>query len=249
MVAGVVSIALHGALLFVLFPPQKDRTAEFEPAPMEVSMVGPPLAAAPAAPAPAAAEVAEVEPEQPPAKTLLRPAPWKPPPEVQTIRAVKAPKGEPAPEPPKPAPQLSAAQIAGARTASGGGGGAGVGQGAGGGGGRACDMVAFLERRLRRDARVQAVIAEAHRSGAMSSRAVLVWDGDWIQSSGQDGKGLAGVREALMVEIAFAPESCRTDPVSGLVVIALDDQPGSIRLAMGADRWRWMDLVSRTGRR
>lgn len=46
-----------------------------------------------------------------------------------------------------------------------------------------------------------------------------------------------------MVEIAFAPEACRANPVKGLVLISLHDGPGSARLALGADQWRWTDLT------
>ena len=73
--------------------------------------------------------------------------------------------------------------------------------------------------------------------------ALLIWDGDWLRSRGQDGKGLASVRQAVAVEVAFAPAACRAPPVRGLVVISLTDRPGGPRVALGRDRWRWSDLT------
>ena len=78
-----------------------------------------------------------------------------------------------------------------------------------------------------------------HRGG----KATLVWNGAWIRSPGQDGEGLAIVREAMMTHIAFAPAACRADPVRGLVLISLSDAPGASRLALGAGEWRWSDLL------
>jgi hypothetical protein len=101
-------------------------------------------------------------------------------------------------------------------------------------------MVRRLQAALRRDARVQAAAAEARRS---SPRAVLVWSGDWIQSPGEAGKGLAGVRQAISLEVAFAPEACRDQPVHGLVLLTLNDAPGSPRLVLGGGVWRWTDLL------
>ncbi|MDO9076893.1 MAG: hypothetical protein Q7U72_05505, partial [Brevundimonas sp.] len=74
-------------------------------------------------------------------------------------------------------------------------------------------------------------------------RALLVWDGDWVQSPDQAGRGLAGVRQAIAVEIAFAPRACREQRVRGYAVIALADGPGAPRLALGGGRWRWSDLL------
>ena len=74
-------------------------------------------------------------------------------------------------------------------------------------------------------------------------KAIKVWDGDWVKSTGEDGKGLAAVREAIMWEIAFAPAACRAEPVHGLVLLSLKGTAGSSRLAVGLGEWRWSDLL------
>jgi hypothetical protein len=119
---------------------------------------------------------------------------------------------------------LTEAQLAGATT---------VGEGGGG----ACDMARFVQQALRRDPLVRAAVEEAHRSG----QAIMLWNGDWVRTGDQDGKGLSAVREAIMWEVAFAPEACRNTRVHGLVLLSLAD--GGTRFALGSGDWRWSDLL------
>jgi hypothetical protein len=70
-----------------------------------------------------------------------------------------------------------------------------------------------------------------------------MWNGDWLLTPGQSGKGLAGVRQAIAVEIAFSPPACRQQQMRGYAVLSLGDAPGSPRIALGAPRWRWADLT------
>jgi hypothetical protein len=74
-------------------------------------------------------------------------------------------------------------------------------------------------------------------------KAIMVWNGDWVRSPGEDGKGLAAVREAIIWEIAFAPEACRAQPVHGLILLSMNSGGGGARLAVGAGEWRWSDLL------
>jgi hypothetical protein len=138
----------------------------------------------------------------------------------------------------EPAPVLTSAQLASASTAESGGAG-GAGQGAAGGGGKHCNMAQLLQSALRRDAHVQSAIAQSRQS----AQAMFVWNGDWVRSSGQDGKGLAALREAILWEVGFAPEACRKTPVHGLVMISLHDGPGSPRIVLGQGNWRWQDIL------
>jgi hypothetical protein len=110
--------------------------------------------------------------------------------------------------------------------------------GSGEGPGDDCNLPARLQRALRRDARVQAAVSEVHRG-----RALRVWNGDWVRHPGQEGAGLAAVREAIVWEVGFAPEDCRREPMRGLIVLSLSDGPGAARLAIGGGSWRWTDLL------
>ena len=69
----------------------------------------------------------------------------------------------------------------------------------------------------------------------------MVWDGDWVRTGDQEGKGLSAVREAISWAVAFAPQACRNEPVHGLVLLSLAD--GATRFGVGAGSWRWSDLL------
>lgn len=193
-------------------------------------------------PAPAAQAPADAVPALP--SPPARPAP--------KIR-VHVPRSVVAPIPPvhvTPAPvsqpfaTLSDGQLVGAVTAGSGGGGSGegVGGGSGGSGEARCDMVERLQAALRRDADIAAVVEGARRG--TGGRALHVWNGDWVQNPGQAGKGLAGLRQAIAMEVAFAPAACRAQPMRGLVLITLGDGAGASRLALGTGAWRWTDLLA-----
>ncbi len=158
----------------------------------------------------------------------------------------------PSPAPPAPPAGLTAAQLAGAATAgaglgtgadSGQGAGSGTGTGAGGSGSSRCDMIGRIQQALREDARMVAAAARAQALLPSDRRALLVWDGDWVLNPGEAGRGLAGLRQAIAVEIAFAPAECRRQTERGLVLLTLADGPGAPRLALGAGSWRWSDLT------
>jgi hypothetical protein len=216
-----VSVLAHGAILLAILSAPRDtppRRVDLEPMTVQLA-VGRPVAPAPAPPSPAPPSPAE----PPPPKAMARPT--HAPVADAPLAAGEGPAADQGVE-------LSEAQLAGAATA---------GSGASG---RPCDMTRRLQTALRRDARVQAAVADAHRAeGSSSSKAMLVWNGDWVRSYGQDGAGLAAVREAIMWEVAFAPEACRAEPVHGLILVSLNDAPGAARLVVGSGNWRWSDLL------
>ena len=125
---------------------------------------------------------------------------------------------------------LSESQLAGAASADGEG-------AAGGGGGGGCDTARLVQQALRRDPLVRTAVEDANRVG----KAVMLWNGDWVRSGEQDGKGMSAVREAIIWELAFAPEACRNKREHGLVLVSLADR--STRFAIGSGDWRWSDLL------
>ncbi len=98
-------------------------------------------------------------------------------------------------------------------------------------------MARRVQSALRRDPLVRSALSQS------GGKALWVWNGDWVKSRGEDGKGMAAVREAIMWEVAFAPETCRNTSVHGLVLLRLDTA-GAPRLALGAEAWRWSDLLT-----
>ena len=180
----------------------------------------PPSPPIPAPPTPAGAKAASPQTTPAPApivpqRRLARPA--KNPAVVPTVLA-----GDPGP----PA-GVGESLLAGATTV-----GSSQGEGTG------CNMLRRLQVALRKDRRVQAAVGDAEHSGAL-----MVWNGDWVRHPGQEGAGLAAVREAILWEVGFAPPACRVEPVKGLVVVTMSDAPGAARLALGSGTWRWRDLL------
>ena len=197
-------------------------------------------AAAPADPAPATLAPTPPIPRPPAAPRPPRPVPQ----DVQPLPLAVAPPG-PAPTPPPAG--LTLAQLSGAATAgSGTTGGAGDEPGGGGGTGQGtgrCDMIRRVQDALRDNPGVVAAATRAHRALPASQRALLVWDGDWVMNPGEAGRGLAGLRQAIAVEVAFAPAECRRQTVRGLVLLTLADGAAAPRLALGQGQWRWSDLT------
>lgn len=257
--AVALSLSAHLTLFLVLASSSPSPITIVPPAPepraVVVTLTRPPpppppptapvIAEPPAGPLTAepAAAASPAPPRPVPARAAPRPRPVRtpPPPDVPTLPANPAPVVA-------PMAVIGEAQLAGAlRAGTGQGGGSGSGGGGGGGTGAgtggACDMVRRLQDALRADPEVRAAVAQAHRAMPASGRAILVWDGDWIQDPTQAGKGLAGVRQAIALEVAFAPRECRTQAMRGLAVIAFADGPGAPRLALGGGAWRWSDLL------
>jgi hypothetical protein len=104
-------------------------------------------------------------------------------------------------------------------------------------------MVERLQNALRDDPEIRAALTEVYRSSGARGRAILIWDGDWVLNPGQEGKGLAGVRQAVAVEVGFSPRACKNETVHGYVVVTLGDYAGAPKLALGTGRWRWSDLL------
>jgi hypothetical protein len=218
---------------------------ELVPPPVAPKLSPEPAPSAPKAPAkvpapPKRAKAVKLAAKPPPVPHHVTP---KPPPSETPPRFVPPEPAPPAPEVAVSDAELALATTAESEAAAGGGeGGGGAGSGGAGGGGR-CDMVRRLQRALRGDAQVRAAIAGARRSPGFSGRPLVIWNGDWVRHGDEEGKGLASVRQAIAVEVAFAPRACRAQSMHGLVLLSLNDGPGSPRLVLGAGSWRWSDLV------
>ena len=209
--AGTVTVAAHVAVFTALVWPHAPKPRPPEPAAIELSLIDTPKPAPPLPPVP--------EPVDPGA-TVIVPDP-KPP----TIH-LSAQSRTQVTTVDDMSDVLSDAQLAGA---------ASVGEGGDSGG--ACDMGQLVQRALRRDPLVRSAVLNANRLG----KSIMLWNGDWVRTGGEDGKGLSAVREAILWEVGFAPEACRSKPVHGMVLLSLAD--GSTRFAVGTGAWRWTDLL------
>ncbi|MBO9709236.1 MAG: hypothetical protein J7521_13600 [Caulobacter sp.] len=248
-----VSLLGHGLGLLLLTTARIEGPVTPPDTPMVVSLVEPPPPPPPppeppappapekAPPAPVKAATPKAAPRKPaPApKASPRLAKRPPPPDVERVAAAPTPQPTPA-----PAVYLSAAELAGAGTAeSGSGDGGGGSGGGGGGGGGECNMTRRVQDALRRKPRFQADVARDHPEAVAAGRALVVWNGDWVRSGTQAGKGFTGIREVIQLEIAFAPAACKAMAVRGPVVVRLAEGENGARLALGKGAWRWSDLL------
>lgn len=236
LITGALSGAIHVALLAALVtirPSVSPAPAELEPIPVMLT---------PAPPEPLPPPEPEPEAKKPKPAPLKKasPAPKKDPlpPKLVVARVTPAPPTVvPVPAAAKAAygfTEASDGEVAGAATAEGGGSGSGSGAG--------CNMTRRLQAALRKDRQAQAAMSQAHRG-----RPIMMWNGDWVRHPSQEGAGLAAVREAILWEVGFAPEACKTETQRGMVLISMNDGPGAARLVVGSGAWRWQDLLFTRG--
>lgn len=222
------AIAGHAVVLVAMAAGLPRAQTEFDPEPIAVALITLPEPKTP--PPPRETPTPAPEAKAAPPKAAPPKAPPKDAPTQAIARIARTPTAVAA----LPAAAVSAptsgqgvsdSDLAGAQTVD-----------SGDGGGRPCNMARRVQDALRKDPLVQNAVA------GLGSRAVRVWDGDWIWLDGEDGKGLTAVRQAMMWEIAFAPPECRAQAMHGLIVLS-PDRSGT-RLVVGLGDWRWSDLLT-----
>jgi len=231
-----LSLAAHAALLAVLLwaAPELPKMSAPPPAPAVAFLDAPPAPAPSPSPAPPALSPTPTKAAAPaPAPKALTRSPARPSKASRPapVHAEDEPD-EGGGDPNGVSPELTGAELAGAMSA-----------GSGGGGGGPCDMARRVQAALRKDPLVSAAVAGARLDPALAQHTLLVWNGDWVQSGNEEGKGLSAVREAILWAVGFAPPSCRSEPVRGFILFSLNETAGAPRLALGAREWRWGDLL------
>jgi type IV secretory pathway VirB10-like protein len=222
LLTAALSVAGHALVLFLVLSARPPVGPPPEDPPISVQLAQLPPPPLPETPKPTPTPEPEPPAKPPPPRHVARPVKAPPPPQIVPLPAGKGPTGDSA--------EVSEGLLSTAATAG------------SGGGGRACDMTQRLQAALRKDPQVRAAVAEAHHG-----RALMVWNGDWVRHEGQEGAGLAAVREAIMWEVGFAPAACRTEPMRGLVAISMNDGPPASRLVIGSGAWRWSDMLKARG--
>ncbi|QUD90096.1 hypothetical protein [Phenylobacterium montanum] len=236
----VFSLVGHVVVLMALMIAPRMPPQTPEPTPLTVALIdGRALAPAPIpAPEPAKAPQPTHERAKPkPVKASHRPEPVKPLTRHVTVARAEDPAAaraariaaEDAPVATS-VPTLSAAQLAGAASAD-----------SGELGGGTCDMAGRLQEVLRHDHLVRTAVS------SLTGKSIMVWNGEWKWMPGDTGQGLTAVRQALIWEIAYAPESCRSRQMHGLVLFSVNEAGGPVRLAVGDSDWRWTDLLAPRG--
>lgn len=236
--AGALSLAIHAAILAMVVYSVKPTLSLPPPPPRPIPIELVPQPPPPPPPPKPKRVFARLAASAPP-KTAPKPAPGRP--AQAPIVAHKTPA------PPVPVPTLAAGQVKGAPSpGEGSADGVSAGElagaavaGDGEGSSAGCDMAGRVQAALRRDGLVTQ--AASRRPG----QAIRVWNGDWVQTGGEDGRGLSAVREAILWAVGFAPAECKSQTVRGLILF----HAGPTRLVLGAGQWRWSDLLTPRGMR
>jgi len=227
LVAGVVSggahLAVFAALIFARVETPKQVAPRVEAVVAYVEFQKPPVQPKPT-PKPTPKPPAPAKPRPPPPPSMVRRL--HAPPTIESLIATTEPVKHAA-SAVESGDGLTDSQLAGAANAE------------SGPPGGVCNMAGRVQAALRKDPLVRSAVA------ASAGKATLVWNGDWVRHGAEDGKGLAAVREAILWEVGFAPEACRTQAMRGLVVVSLNGAAGPTRLAIGTGAWRWSDLLGR----
>jgi hypothetical protein len=231
----------HLALFRLMLWAQPADHPLVEPPAIAVALVDLPRPLPPPPPAPPA-RPAEAPGGKPKTATVSKAKPT--PAHASFARLTPAPPlptSPPASPRPSPEPFLELGE-AQAREASGvsDGEGAGSGSGTGNGPGGECNMLRRLQTALARDGRVKSAVGGATGARGSTGRGMVVWNGDWVTHAGEEGKGLAALRQAIIWEVGFAPKACREQAVRGYVLVNLG---AGTRIALGAGAWRWSDLL------
>ena len=115
--------------------------------------------------------------------------------------------------------------------------------------GRACDMARWLQDALRKDPLVRAAVAQAQGPGADQAAqgppGLERRLGSEPRRRRRQGARGGSQAEAIMCGGRLRPAGVprRAPSVRGLVLISLNEGPGSARLVVGSPAWRWSDLL------
>jgi hypothetical protein len=112
--------------------------------------------------------------------------------------------------------------------------------------GTTCKLGEWLQGALQQDDQVGSALAHIPRPSRSIANALMVWDGSWVNAPSA-GPGLSVIRGAIVSGIRSAPQPCRTELMSGPVLLTLNDTSGATLLAIGSGQWRWDDLLRDAG--
>ena len=112
--------------------------------------------------------------------------------------------------------------------------------------GQTCKLGEWLQGALQQDEQIGLALARIPRPSRSVANALMLWDGSWVEAPGA-GAGLLVIRGAILSGVQSAPQPCRTELMTGPVLITLNDPSGATLLAIGSGQWRWDDLLSDGG--
>jgi hypothetical protein len=114
---------------------------------------------------------------------------------------------------------------------------------ASGSSGDPCALGEWLQAALKDDPAVQAALSNVPASARSVANAVMLWNGQWFSPPPSAAQGLASIRALVVAGIASAPEGCRSQAITGPILITVGEAMAPTVLAVGSGEWRWQDLL------
>jgi hypothetical protein len=112
-------------------------------------------------------------------------------------------------------------------------------------GGKSCQILETLKLGLQGSAAVKAALLLIPAQSLSVSKAIVLWDGHWIDSPSVGGSSnLAPIKEAVLQVVGQAPPICQVELLRGVRFITLGDARDTTVLAFGSNAWRWIDVLA-----
>lgn len=110
--------------------------------------------------------------------------------------------------------------------------------------GTTCDVAHTLERGFGDDPLLSAELGRIGPGSRSVANAIMVWDGQWVDLSGDTPEdALETVRRAIVEAVRAAPPECLTQDLSGPRFVAVSRSDTTTVLVLGSGSWRWEQLL------
>ena len=111
-------------------------------------------------------------------------------------------------------------------------------------GGAACELTGALQASLQTDPSVQEALERVPASSRSVANALLLWNGDWMDSGEMGGEAaLAPIRDVVVAGVLSEPADCRSRTIQGPRFLSVTTSSGTALLVFGSGVWRWGDIL------
>ncbi len=112
-------------------------------------------------------------------------------------------------------------------------------------GGKSCQILENLKLDLQGSEAVKAALTLIPTKSLSVAKAIVLWDGRWIDASSVGGSSaLASIEQAVSQIVNAAPPNCQLEAVQGVRFITLGDSRDTTVLAFGSNDWTWADVLA-----
>ena len=108
-----------------------------------------------------------------------------------------------------------------------------------------CPTVASLRAAFEGDVRARNALGTIPRPSMSVANAVMLWDGRWVRPDRLGGpETTSHIRRVIAATLEGMPASCRSEWITGPVLVPVDLGVSTIVLAFGSGSWRWFEVLA-----